>query len=105
MFLWLLIWSRRLHDINRPSWWALLPVAAIFAVALAAVAFGGRALMDAVEYSQSGKGDVSERGAYAFFGLVIGALIVQGGFTIWLGSKRGDTDSNRFGPPPAGLGS
>jgi len=100
VFLWLLIWGRRLHDINRSSAWGLLPIVAALVIAFVAVTFGGRDLLNAVQYSQSGKGAVSEKGAYAFFGLLAAVLVVQGGFTIWLGVKRGDAGDNKFGPPP-----
>jgi uncharacterized membrane protein YhaH (DUF805 family) len=38
-----------------------------------------------------------------FVGLVVVLLAIQFGFTIWLGVKKGDPGSNRFGPVPTSL--
>ena len=103
MFLWLLIWARRLHDLNRSSLWGLLPFGVILVLTVVAVTVGGNDLMDAVTYGQTGAGKITDKGLQVLLGFALAVLVVQGGFTIWLGSRRGDAGTNRFGPPPAGL--
>jgi hypothetical protein len=39
-------------------------------------------------------------GLYIMTGVVLASLLVQYGFSIWLGVKAGDPSENRFGPPP-----
>jgi uncharacterized membrane protein YhaH (DUF805 family) len=99
-FLWIIVWSRRLHDIGKPGWYTLAPIGVMVLVVVAAFLFGGEALMDAMRYSEAGEGPVSDRGAYLFLGLVFVLLAIQAGFTIWLGMKAGDAVGNSFGPPP-----
>lgn len=99
-FLWIIVWNRRLHDIGKSGWHTLAPIGVMILVSVAAFAFGGDVLMDAMRYSESGNGPVSDRGTYLFLGLVITLLVIQASFTIWLGAKAGDSGSNRFGPPP-----
>lgn len=99
-FLWILIWNRRLHDIGRPGWIMLIPLGLIVAVTAAGMLFGSEDLLHAFEYSQTGSGPITERGAEFFAGLVIVLLAIQFGFTIWLGVRKGDPGDNRFGPPP-----
>jgi len=101
-FLWFIVWGRRLHDLGKSAVWVLAPIGAMVAVAVAAFLFGGQALMDAMQYSETGTGPISDKGAYLFFGLVVALLAIQAGFTIWLGVKSGEVGNNRFGPPPAG---
>lgn len=99
-FLWVLIWNRRLHDIGKSGWIILAPLGLMIAVAIAGALLGGNELLKAFEYSQKGTGPVTDRGAMLFVGLVIALLAIQFGFTIWLGVRKGDDGSNRFGPPP-----
>lgn len=99
-FLWIIVWSRRLHDIGKPGWYTLAPIGVMVLVVVAAFLFGGEALLDAMRYGDAGEGPVSDRGAYLFLGLVFVLLAIQAGFTIWLGAKAGDIGGNRFGPPP-----
>ena len=100
-FLWIIVWSRRLHDIGKSGWFTLAPIVLMVVVSIGGFLLGGDALMDALRYSEAGKGPVSDRGAYLFLGLVLALLAIQAGFTIWLGAKAGDAGSNRFGPPPS----
>jgi uncharacterized membrane protein YhaH (DUF805 family) len=99
-FLWFIVWGRRLHDINQSAAWVLAPLAAMVAVAVVGLLFGGPALMDAVKYSETGQGQVSDAGAMWLFGLFAALVLIQAGFTIWLGVKAGDAGDNKFGPPP-----
>jgi len=102
-FLWILIWARRLHDIGKSGWVILIPMGLMIAVSIAAFALGGDELVNVMRYTQTNSGEISERGAYLFLAFVGVLLLVQGGFTIWLGVKAGEPGSNRFGPPPGKL--
>jgi hypothetical protein len=64
---------------------------------------GGEGLLKAFEYANTNEGSLSTSEAYAFLGLVLMLLIIQFGFTIWLGLKPGESRENRFGPPPGDL--
>jgi len=99
-FLWFIVWGRRLHDLGKSAVWVLAPLVAMIVVAVLGFVVGGQPMLDAVKYSESGKGALSENGAYMFFGLVVALLAIQLGFTIWLGVKKGDAGNNKFGPPP-----
>jgi len=102
-FLWILIWNRRLHDIGHSGWMILIPLGLLIVFAAGGLVFGGAELRNAFEYSQRGSGPITERGATLFLGLVLVLLAIQFGFTIWLGVKKGDPGSNRFGPVPTSL--
>jgi uncharacterized membrane protein YhaH (DUF805 family) len=102
-FLWILVWARRLHDFGRSGWVILIPMGLMIAVSVAAFALGGDELLNIMRYTQTNSGEVSERGAYFFLALVSAVLLIQGGFTIWLGARAGEPGSNRFGPPPGRL--
>jgi hypothetical protein len=75
----------------------------MIAVTIVAFLWGGQALIDAVQYGETGTGPISDRGGYLFFGLVVALLAIQAGFTIWLGARAGDGGDNRFGSPPKDL--
>jgi uncharacterized membrane protein YhaH (DUF805 family) len=102
-FLWIIVWARRLHDTGKSGWVILIPVALMLVVSIAAFTLGGDELMSAMRYSQTNNGQVTERGAYLFLAFVGVVLLIQGGFTIWLGAKAGEPGNNRFGPPPGKL--
>lgn len=101
--LWILIWNRRLHDIGRSGWVILIPIGLIIAITILSVGLGGKEVLAAFEYSQTGGGPITERGATLFAGMVLLVLAIQFGFTIWLGVKKGDPGDNRFGPPPPAI--
>ena len=102
-FLWIILWARRLHDLGKSGWTMLIPIGLMLLATFGAFAWGGDALVQAMRYAQLPEGKLSEQGArllLAFAGIII---VIQGGFTIWLGSKAGEPGSNRFGPPPGKL--
>jgi uncharacterized membrane protein YhaH (DUF805 family) len=100
--MWILTWIRRLHDIGKPGWLAILPLGAIILLAAGGLALGGEAFVTSLEKAQaSGGAPPLDRNAYIFLAILIGGLIVQFGFTIWLGAKKGDEGGNKFGPPPS----
>lgn len=100
-FLWILIWSRRLHDMGKSAWWVMAPIGVMVVICVAAFALLGGPLMDAMKYSETGNGKVTDQGATLFVALVIALFLIQLAFTIWLGVVKGEVSDNRFGPPPA----
>lgn len=102
-FLWVILWARRLHDLGKSGWTILIPVGLMLLVSVAAFAFGGDELVEVMRYAQTSSGEISEHGARLFLAFACAILVIQGGFTIWLGSRAGEPGSNRFGPPPGNL--
>ncbi|MBS0273359.1 MAG: DUF805 domain-containing protein [Proteobacteria bacterium] len=100
--MWVITWLRRLHDIGRPGWWALAPIVLIIAVVIGGLALGGEPLVKALAAIQAMDTNYAmpDRIAYLLFGIGLAAVVIQFGFTIWLGAKKGDEGSNRFGAPP-----
>lgn len=100
--MWVITWIRRLHDIGRPGWWALVPIVLIIAVVLGGFALGGQPLVSALTAIEAMNASyaIPDKIAYLLFGIGLAAIIIQFGFTIWLGVKKGDEGSNRFGAPP-----
>jgi uncharacterized membrane protein YhaH (DUF805 family) len=100
--MWVITWLRRLHDIGKPGWWALIPIVLIMVIVFPGAALGGEPLMKAITaiQSQASNYAIPDNIVYLLAGIGIAAVIVQFGFTIWLGVKKGDEGSNRFGPPP-----
>jgi len=102
-FLWIILWARRLHDLGKSGWTILIPVGLMLLASFGAFALGGDELVQAMRYMQANSGEISDNGArllLIFAGVIV---LIQGGFTIWLGSKNGEPGSNRFGPPPGKL--
>src|SRR6185312_14584545 len=99
--MWVITWIRRLHDIGRSGWWAAAPVGLIVAVVFGAVALGGQPLINALAAVQAMNTSyvIPDNVAYLLFGIGLAAVIIQFGFTIWLGAKKGNDGSNRFGVP------
>lgn len=100
--MWVITWLRRLHDIGRPGWIALLPIVAMIAAIMIGVGVGGQAFLQAIAAMEAlnVKAAIPDKIAYLIIGVGAVALICQFGFTIWLGVKKGDEGQNRFGPPP-----
>ena len=100
--MWVITWMRRLHDIGRPGWVALLPIALMFIAIMIGLTLGGQPFLAAIAALESMNTNIaiSDRIAYLIIGVGLVAVICQFGFTIWLGVKKGDQGSNRFGPPP-----
>jgi len=99
-FLWILIWNRRLHDTGQSGWIILIPLGLMIVATAAGLYFGGKEVLEAFEYSQTGKGPITDRGAWMLIGVVLAAIAIQAGFTIWLGIRKGEPGENHFGPPP-----
>jgi uncharacterized membrane protein YhaH (DUF805 family) len=100
--MWVITWIRRLHDIGRPGWWALVPIVLIVAVVMGGFALGGPPLISALTAIQAMNTSyaIPDKVAYLLLAIGLAAMVIQFGFTIWLGAKKGDEGNNRFGTPP-----
>ena len=99
--MWIITWMRRLHDTGRTGLWAALPIGLLFILVGGVIAFGGNDFANTLRALEMGNDQaVSQSSANLFLGVALAALIIQFGFTIWLGSIKGDARENRFGPPP-----
>ena len=95
--MWLVTWARRLHDIDMSAWVALLPSALLVALIGGGIFFGGPEFTQSL--SASIQRDAQPPAEFDFMmGIVLASLVVQYGFTIWLGAKAGTSGENRFGP-------
>jgi len=104
--MWVITWIRRLHDIGKPGWLSLIPLGIVLALAIGGLVIGGNAFVKTMtEAETTGAMPPMDRDAYIFMGVVFAGLIVQFGFTIWLGVRKGDAGNNRFGPPPGAAAS
>lgn len=98
--MWVVTWARRLHDINMTAWLTLAPGATLIALVAGGFLFGGQQFTNALNASQTHNASlVTPFGLYLLVGIVLTSLLVQYGFTLWLGVKAGDPNANRFGPP------
>jgi uncharacterized membrane protein YhaH (DUF805 family) len=79
--IWLVISTRRLHDLGLSGWWAF----GVWTVAQILV------VIDFIQYPNPNP--ELERG----LGMALAILVIGG--TIWLGSVKGQQMENRFGPP------
>ncbi|MGN6516646.1 MAG: DUF805 domain-containing protein [Rhizomicrobium sp.] len=103
--MWVITWLRRLHDIGKPGWIALIPVALMFIAIMIGLALGGQPFLNAIVAleSMNTNAAIPDRVAYLIIGVGLVAVICQFGFTIWLGVRKGDPGQNRFGPPPEAI--
>ena len=100
--MWIITWIRRLHDVNLSGWWAALPIVLLFLLFAGVIVFGGidmDALQRAIETGDERV--LPGNTADLLAGLVLIGFVIQLGFTIWLGAKRGTDGKNKFGEPPA----
>lgn len=99
--MWVVIWIRRLHDIDRSGWYAAAPIVLQGLCIAAGFMFGGIDFRNAAFDSQALQG--APMTAVGMNRLVEVSLIyvaIQYGFTIWLGLKPGTAGENRFGRAP-----
>jgi uncharacterized membrane protein YhaH (DUF805 family) len=99
--MWVVTWIRRLHDVNLSGWWAALPIALLFALVGAVIAFGGKDVMDTLRALQAGDDSaLTGPAANMFLIMALAGLAIQFGFTICLGAKAGTVGKNKLGLPP-----
>jgi uncharacterized membrane protein YhaH (DUF805 family) len=99
--MWIITWLRRLHDVNLSGWWAALPIGVVFALVGGLIAFGGHDVVTMFQAVEAGDdGALSGNAAGLLVGTVLLCIVIQFGFTIWLGAKRGTDGKNKFGAPP-----
>lgn len=79
---WVLLHGARLHDFGRQGVWGIAVVAAVLAL------LSGLAVLNPPPY------------VYGPAALL--ALLAVTSFSVWVGIKRGDAETNRFGPAPTG---
>lgn len=93
---WLMIYAWRLHDFGRSGWWAVLVMACGVALALA----GFLAAPDGAMYLFGADPDMPAPPASHLWtagAFILGAVVLQFGFTVWLGLQPGDPGMNRYG--------
>lgn len=97
---WVLVWVWRLHDIGLRGWWSLIPILGSIAILLGFVAFGGFKVLLALGGDPIVLADPTF--PYELYALImlVACMLLQMGFTLWLGLKQGDPGPNRFGEPP-----
>jgi uncharacterized membrane protein YhaH (DUF805 family) len=94
---WQYAYARRLHDIDRTAWWGVVVIVLSFVPIVLGFAFAGdelgALLLDRTDQA-------SNTGWFWYFAAQYGSILIQHGFTIWLGLQRGDPVDNRFGDWP-----
>ena len=99
--MWIVTWVRRLHDVDLSGWWAGLPIVILFVLVGAMIAFGGNDIVVALRAIQANdEAALAGPAGNLFLMVALAGLVVQFGFTIWLGAKKGSPGSNKFGKPP-----
>jgi uncharacterized membrane protein YhaH (DUF805 family) len=99
--MWIVTWVRRLHDVNLSGWWAALPIALLFVLVACLIVFGGadvNAMQHAIETGDESA--LTGNAANLLLGVVALGMIIQLGFTIWLGIRAGTAGKNKYGVPP-----
>ena len=96
---WMLVYGRRLHDIDRSAWWGLAALAVIDAPFAIGVVAGGAAFQHSVAGLEHGD-NLQMTSGLAVAAIV--AALFQVGFTLWLGVIRPQATANAFGPGPGG---
>lgn len=98
IYLWVCLYSKRLHDFGKTGWLAAVPFAIGLIAGVFAVMAGGAAIFGA------SMGDAAAAGgafaALAGMGLVMMlAFLAWIGFTLWVGLTKGDPAANQYGAP------
>jgi uncharacterized membrane protein YhaH (DUF805 family) len=102
--MWIVTWIRRLHDVSLSGWWAGLPILLLFILVGAAIAFGGNDIIAALRAIQADdETALAGPAANLFLIVALAGIVIQFGFTIWLGAKAGTPGKNKFGAPPEPL--
>lgn len=105
----LLIWPnlaitvKRLHDMGRTGWFAVIPwIATIVGVIIGIATVGLSALTNSAALERE-----DPLAVFALVGPALGALgfvmLVNLGFLIWIGVTDSQPGDNRFGPNPKGV--
>ena len=97
---WQYVYARRLHDIDRTAWWGVAVLAVSFIPLALAFFFAGDEVQ-ALLLEQTEQ--ASRAGWFWYFTGMYGEIVIQHGFTIWLGFQKGDPVDNRFGDWPRPL--
>lgn len=90
---WLVVLTKRLHDLNRSGKLALAMLIPNLATALLALVVGVMAISPATALAA-----LSLAGPLAAVGGL--AMLVSLAFLIWLAATVGDAEANTYGPPP-----
>ena len=97
---WIIAWIRRLHDVGKSGWVVLGPMALQFALVLVPIFALGGNFARALTGDEAALSDEATPNAL-YAALVIGTvLLIQIGFSVWLGIKPGDSGPNKYGPSP-----
>ncbi len=99
---WLILYGRRLHDFGKTLWWAVGVVLLSLVPVMLLGAIEGASFRDLI--LNQGVDDLGHR-SLAYFAAIGSALLIQHGFTVWLGLQKGDEGENRFGSPKKSWGS
>jgi uncharacterized membrane protein YhaH (DUF805 family) len=87
---WIFLYRARLRDCGRTQWWALGVILLEMAPLLVAGLFGGQSFVYAITHQ--GVDEAGGRsGIYSV--AIVGAFLIQFGFTVWLGSLKGKEKS------------
>lgn len=98
---WITVWRRRLHDFGWSGWVAAVPLLLIVGVLGAGFAIAEEQFGDALLANNRDESlPVTDYGESVYIGVILAALAIQIGVTVWWGVRAGEQGSNRFGPPP-----
>ena len=97
--LWIVLYRFRLRDCGRTQWLVLGFILVQMLPFLIAGVIGG----DSFVYAISHHGvDESGHRSLAFGGAIVGAFLIQFGFTVWLGVQEGKDETRVKGAPTSG---
>lgn len=94
------IQAKRLHDMGRTAWFALIPPVVTVLCGVAAAVTGGATVMAAYRRNDADALATAAGGVGLIALFIVLPFLTLVGFLLWIGLSRSQPHDNRYGPPP-----